>query len=265
MIDGISPPLSLALAGVTARAGVRAQIEWAASLRFRGVQLNAAAPDARPRDLGRSARRDLASILRRNELRCSGVDLWLPPEHLLDPAHSDRALGAIVDAIAFAGELAELTDGQAVLSLVLPSPGSPGVDAMFNAVREACTERGVRVADHRWPQWLATDKPSLKLIDTEGTPIGVGLDPAAIFIAEGPIGDPSVAAARLGHRVAAARLSDCNLVGRCAVGAPGGRLDRLAYSVSLMTAGYRGHLVVDLRGVPDQEAAAGAASRGIGA
>ena len=52
---------------------------------WQAVQLSAAMPGTRPRDLGSSARRDLQATLRRNELLAAGMDLWIPREHYIDP------------------------------------------------------------------------------------------------------------------------------------------------------------------------------------
>lgn len=258
MLPALDIPRSLALAGLTAPMGIRAQIEWAQSLGLRAVTLDAASPEARPRDLGRFARRDLASLLRRNELTFAGVDLWIPTEHLTDPARSDRAMAALLDAADFAAEMASLTAGVPLLSTVLPPPppAGPGNDPARDALRERAAARGVRVADHRWPQWISPEKPEHRITEPPESPIGVGIDPAAVFITQGPLGDPAAEVLRLGARIACARLTDVNATGRCAPGAPGGRLDVLAYSVALVTAGYRGHLAIDLRAVPDQAAAA---------
>lgn len=234
-------PLSLALCGLPDPTGLRAQIDWASGAGYRAVTLNAAAPESRARDLGRSARRDIAALLRRRELACAGLDLWLPPAHLTDPAHADRALTALLDAVDLAADLAELTDGDAVVSTVLPAPkDAPGVAA---ALLDRAAGRGAHIADHRWP--LAENEPP----PAPGAPIGVGLDPASMFIAEGKSCDPAAAVSRLAGAVISARLSDADNAGRCVPGSPGGRLDALNYCVALTTAGYPRRLVIDVRGL----------------
>lgn len=235
-------PLSLALLGLT-REGLRAQLEWAAAMGYRSVQLNAAAADARPRDMGRSARRDLAAVIRRLEMTCSGIDLFVPPAHLLAHEHADRAAGAVMAAIEFAADLAALTEGNATLSLELPGE-ERAADAVRQLVRHA-DARGVRLADHAWPAKWGLEG------DTRASPIGVGIDPAALLIAGA---EPSREVSRLGERVAAVRLSDISASGRVEPGT--GRLDLLTYGVSVITAGYPGRVVVDLRGIKDQEGAA---------
>jgi len=234
--------LSLALLGLT-HEGLRAQLEWVASLGYRAVQINAAAPDARPRDLGRSARRDLAAIIRRLELTASGVDLFVPPAHLTAPEHADRAFAAMMAAIDFTADLASLTQGSPVLSVELPSDDDArSVVATLTAHADA---RGVRLADHAWPAtWGLRDDPG-------AGPIGVGLDPAAVLLAGA---SPAKEAAKLGKRLASARLSDIAAAGRVEAGQ--GKLDLMTYSVSVITAGYSGFGIVDLRGIRDQANAA---------
>lgn len=262
-------PLSLALLGVAEPEGLRAQIEWAAKLhadrpgapdeasdeagRFRALQLNAAAPECRPRLLGRSARRDLAALLRRSELSCSGVDLFIPPDHLTDPAHSDRALSALLDAIDFAAEMAELTRGGPVLSTLLPDAedAAAPVNSALSALRERASSQGVRIADCRWP--LA------KRHEPADSPIGVGVDVAQVLLDGSILGDPAREVSRLGPRVVSIRVSDASASGRAEVGSRGGRLDVLALSVAAATGGYRGSAVVDVRGLRDAARGATAA------
>ena len=235
-------PLSLALFGLS-REGLRAQLEWAASLGYRAVQLNAAAADCRPRDLGRSARRDLAAVIRRLEMVCSGVDLFVPPAHLLATEHADRAVGAMMAAIEFAGDMAGLLEGGATLSVELPQADEAA--AVVRQLMKHADARGVRLADHAWPAKWGMEG------DLRTAPIGVGLDPAAVLLAGD---DASTEPARLGPRLAAVRVSDLAASGRVEPGT--GRLDLLVYGVSVMTSGYPGHGVVDLRGIKDQEGAA---------
>lgn len=264
----VSPiPLSIALAGLDPAAlgvsapvspddrggEVRALLSWARSQGARAVQLNAATPGLRPRDLDRSARRDLAATLRRHDLSCSGLDLWIPPEHLVEPGHMDRAVTSVLAAIDMAKELATLADGSVVtarptrsgiVSLVLPDALASEVAA---SISERAISRDVLIADHAWPP---RDNPP--------PAIAVGLDPAAILLRSE---DPVAAASRLGGRVASARLSDLArggggvAGGRIAPGARGGSLDALAYVIALATTGYPGHAVLDLRGVSNQAAA----------
>lgn len=238
----------------TAPHETRALIDWARASGFAAVQLNAAAPGIRPRDLDRSGRRDLAALLRRSDLACAGLDLWIPPEHFVSSAHVDRAVAAVFAAVELASELSLLAvDGKkspadrrgAALCLTLPA--SPPADVVA-AISTHAARHGVRIADHAWPIADPT---------ADASPwIGVGIDPAAVLSAGE---DPAALAARLGSRLAAARVTDVAAAGptagRIAPGAPGGRLDLLAYAASLTVAGYSGWAVLDLRGVPDQAAA----------
>ncbi len=241
MIDPGVPtiPLSLALAGLMSPTRLRDQVEWAASLGFRALQLNAAAPGTRPRELGRSARRDIAGMLRRNELSLSGIDLWIPPAHFLDPARADHAMSAVSEAIEFTSEMATLIGGNAVLSLALPADrdSSRGV---VRSLEDKCQSVGVRIADFTWPPAPLTEALS---------PIGVGVDPAGIFAAGRA--DPPAELLRLGGRLAAARLSDISSSGRVAPGE--GRLDLLSYVVAASTASGALPLVMDLRGFAEPE------------
>src|SRR5690606_31973157 len=87
-------PIAISLAGldqggappiVPWGAGARAAINWAAAAGWRAITLDATAPDTRSRALDNSARRDLASALRRAELAFAGLDLWIPAEHFTRP------------------------------------------------------------------------------------------------------------------------------------------------------------------------------------
>jgi sugar phosphate isomerase/epimerase len=254
-------PLGVALTGLRSPADgapmePRAALTWAASLGFRAVQLDASAPGVRPRELDRSARRDLAALLRRLELNFCGLDLWIPPAHLTEPAHADRAVSAALQAIELAADLSSLARSAGasggpggVVSIVLPASAPPDIiDPLLNRA-EACR---VRLADHAWPpdaRW--TGQPS-------AGPVGVGVDPAAVLIAGA---DPGRAVSGLGSPPASARLSDLSSAGRVAPGAPDGRLDELEYSVALVTSGYSREVVLDLRSLPDQDRAARAVLR----
>ncbi len=261
MVPRVSLPVSLGLAGFSPGGVVslRSQIEAAAGLGHRAVTLNAAAADGKPRDLGRSARRDLAALIRRHSMVCPGVDLWLPAEHLVQPANSQRAIEALVDAAEFAAEMAELTgatsggavSGRAVLSTSLLSPGVEGMGGVLDVLRDRATAAGVRVADHRWPRPAASEGGAEEPADS---PLGIGIDPAGMMLAEGPLADPGAAVSKFGRRVFGARLSDANTTGRCPVG--DGRVDVLGYAVALATAGYSGWAVVDVRGLRDSVAGA---------
>lgn len=243
------PELSLSLAGLAPdpgapwAAGPRAAIEWCAKAGFRAIQLDAAAAGIRPRELDRSARRDIAAVLRRGQLVLSGLDLWIPPEHLTDPSRSGRAIEAIAQAVELSSELTRLGAGPAaVVSVVLPPTLS---DEAKRGIANHAEQHGARIADHTLPAATTAPQP--------GSPIGIGLDPAALLLAGQ---DPAQTAARAGPALAAARLSDATMVGRAAWGQPGGRLDLTAYLAALAVGGYCRPLVLDLRGLHDQARAA---------
>jgi sugar phosphate isomerase/epimerase len=247
------PTLAVSLAGLERdsgapwAAGARAAIDWAAGAGFRAVQLDAAAAGVRGRDLDRSGRRDLAALLRRSQLALAGLDLWVPPEHFADPARSERAVAALTGAIELAADLARLVEGspQAAVSVVLPAALDDEIRA---AIEGAAQSRGTRLADHACHVGKA-DAPRSQ--PAPEAPLGIGIDPAALLLAGQ---DPAVAAAKAGAALVSARLSDASLVGRAPAGT--GRLDETAYLASLSVAGYGRPLVLDLRGVANQDAAA---------
>ncbi len=260
-VDGIAsvrPGLAVALVGLEP-AGVgrdaRSLLEWAHGRGFRAVQWNAAAAGARPRDLDRSARRDLAATLRRLELGLAGVDLLIPAAHYVEDGTADRALSAARAGVEFAAELAGLVGsaGAEVLTVTLPGAGAgAGVGEgeaarrgreVLGALVEAAERCGGRVADASWPA------PAEAM--EEESPVGVAIDPAAVLAAGAQV---DVEAARIGRRVFAARLSDTDAGGRTAAGE--GRLDVRAYVATLATIGFAGSVALDLRGVARQREAA---------
>jgi sugar phosphate isomerase/epimerase len=247
----VKPGLAISLAGLERDSaapwseGPRAAIEWSAATGFRAVQLDATAPGIRPRELDRSARRDLAALLRRLQLRLAGLDLWIPTEHFAEPARAERALDAVLSAIDLAAELSRLVEASAgpALSIILPAEPTP---AAIDAISNHAESRGVRIADH-----ALRDAPLLPA----PSPLGQGIDPAAHLLAGK---DPLAAITRSGALLHSARLSDSSVVTRTEIAAPGSRLDLLSYAATLGVAGYTRDLVVDLRGLRDQ---AGAAQR----
>ncbi|MHC4948182.1 MAG: hypothetical protein ACYTG1_07960 [Planctomycetota bacterium] len=206
----------------------RAALDALSARGFRRVQLDAARPGLRPRELDRSARRDLAAALRRRELAPAGLDLWIPPAHLVDPGHTDRAVRAVVEAIGLAADL-----GGVPVSLELP----PDADATaVAAITAESQRRDVPVADHALPA-------------ADGGPLSRGVDPAR-WLGAGE--DPVAAVHAAGDRLAAARLSDLDAGGRAVpAGGPGGRLDLLAYRVALSVCGFARPVVLDARGLAD--------------
>lgn len=237
--------LSLALGGLVGRSDLpvsgdpRTLIGWAGTLLCSGVQVDATAAGLRPRELDRSARRDLASVLRRAELSLSGVDAFVPLAHLSDPAHQDRAVHAIVAAIELCSELAMLgAGGGRVVSVTLPK--TAGADVL-SVICAAAERAGVVIADHQWP-----------VVERDQPLIGVGIDPSAVVLGGGV---PSEAPLKVGS-VAAARVSDLAAQGRVAPGSGDGKMDLLAYRIALDACGFRSMPVLDLRGLQDPEKAA---------
>ncbi len=239
------PPLSLALASLRLQGTVsdpRAPLEWASDTGFRWVTLDASAPGLRPRELARSARRDLAALLRRLELGFLGLDLWIPTSHFSDPTHTDRAVTAATAAIDLAADLASLTGGHRIISLTLPRGGDLSLTIRDTLLTHA-DARQATLADHTWPP--ADDAPP--------GPLGIGLDPAMVLLA----GDnPAKSAARLGSRLMLARLSDASEITRVEPGSSQGRLNELAYTIALATAKYIRPIVLDTRGLPEPAEAA---------
>jgi sugar phosphate isomerase/epimerase len=209
--------------GVTAMplGGGMAAFEAAAAMGLRGVQLDAADPSMRPRELGDSGRRDLAAALRRRGLVASGIDCLVPVERFADAAAVERAMDAVRGSIA----LAESLQGVPVC-VHLPR----GDGEVPRALRSEALRRGVPLADI-------------------GVPPDAGevcVDPAALLAASL---DVSSTVAGLSGRVAAARVVDLLRSGlRGPIGEPGaGRLDAMAYRLALELAGFRGLPVIDAR------------------
>lgn len=199
---------------------------------FRFVQLSAALPGMKPRDLDRSARRDVLARLRRIELVPAGIDLWVPPEHYADPEQADRAAGAVIDAIELAADL-----GRIPLSVRLPEGLDESLVQTWRARAETC---GLAIADHS---------------PTPHALLGAGIDPA-VLLAAGK--DPAlcVCAAK---SLTAARFSDFRDESRTTPGT--GRLDVLAYQVALVSRGFDSPLALDLRRVAEPRSALEVARR----
>lgn len=256
-------PLALSLAGLS-RVGaevLRGQLSLASGLGYRAVQLDASVAGLRARELDRSARRDLAALLRRNELRCCGLDLWIPPEHFMNPEQMERAIGAATATLELAADLSRLSLSAVVstarrgelgsVSLSLPKGLS---ESVRRTLEERATTCGVLIADHAWPARLDVSHES---------PIGIGLDPAALLLSGD---DPVQWASRLAGdrqaqreslpRLVTARATSASQVGRVSLGARESRLETMSYGVSLLTGGYDQAVIVDVRGVADPEQAA---------
>jgi sugar phosphate isomerase/epimerase len=242
---------SIGVAGPPGGEHVRGVIAWLAKAAVpgvRGVRIDATMSGIRPRELDRSGRRDLASLLRRNELRFGGVDVFVPPEHLVKADTVDRAMSSILGAIDLAADLAGLASGSvaartpasgggagvaATISLALSDKATPDV---VRSIADHAEGRGVRIANHAWP---IVEKGNAE------PAIGIGLD-AAVALAAGS--DPVMLAARLGARVVSVRIGDVGATGERAP--PGrGRLDVPALLATLASTGHAGSAVLDLRGL----------------
>ncbi len=244
----MSARLSLSLAGLSRAAdapwaaGPRAAIEWVARSGYRGIQLDVTAPGVRPREFDRSGRRDIATLLRRLGLNLSGLDLWIPSEHFVDPAHQARAVGAVESALELAADLRDASDWEPVVSIALPQKPDPSLRVQLAGLAD---KHGVPLADH------AVRVEDAGVLKSEG-PLGFGVDPAEVSRAGA---DVLRLVARLGDSLRAARLSDWNGTRRTVPGGRG-RMDLLAYSAALSVAGYSRQIVVDLRDLDDQARAA---------
>jgi len=228
----IPPPPPLAPTVAALDVAPRDAFSRLSSMGFRYVQLGALAPGLRPRDLGRSARRDLLATLRRREMTVSGLDAWIPAAHYVDPARSDRAVATLLEVIDLAGDM-----GPCPVSLTLPRDDDGSLPAELAPVRDAIAERastaGVAIADHGRP--VVADEC-----------LGVGVDPAA-WLADGA--DPSDAIVPHGSRLVSVRLVDLLTTGmRGPIGDPSdARLDVTAYRVALSVAAYTAPVVLDAR------------------
>ncbi len=214
----------------------RAAIDAIAQLGVRGITLDAARSGLRPRELGRSARRDLAALLRRHELEFTGLDLWVPPEHFTSASQSQRAIDAVGQALDMAGELALLVGGRsrAVVSVLLPTDLNAQARATMGDMAQ---QHGATLADHAL---LVDDQPM-----TPG--IGVGIDPV-FYLTDGT--SPAKAITRAAANLASARLSDTTAMGRCGIGAPGSKLDLTAYAGALIVSG-QDWVTLDVREMPE--------------
>ena len=69
-------------------------------------------------------------------MEASGLDLWLPADHLTQAEHVDRAVGAMLDAVELAGSL-----GRLPLSLAFSSEQEPPAPVL-NAVTDKALRHG---------------------------------------------------------------------------------------------------------------------------
>lgn len=203
-------PLSLADEPLS----VREAIASVAALGYRGAQLNAADPATRPRDLGPSARRDLAATFARHELACAGIDLFIPPSHFSDPAQQSRAFDAVIAAIGLGADL-----NRAPITLPLPDDlasglrqaiaseaGRLGVQVLIAPKLEAAkvgVNTGVGAAAAASSNATSASAQTLeRLIEP---PFAAFVDCAAVLAAQS---SPEALVSSLGERLGAVRVVD---------------------------------------------------------
>jgi len=226
--------LALSTLGVSQSAPPRSVIEWAARSGFRGILLDAARSGLRPRELDRSARRGIASLLRRLELDLGGVELWIPTEHYASPEHNERAINAACSAIDLAADLAGLTAADRTLTLTLPAEGA---DEAVETIAHAAHRAEVRLAN------AGKARGNASAGAPDGAPIGRCLDPRAIISgSEDPIEQVLASV----HAPAAARWAFSSR-------RPEEVADPLAYASALSIAGFQGSVALDLRDAIDPE------------
>ena len=224
----------------------KAALRVVAEQGFTAVQLDATLSGVRPRELGRTARRELAVYTKRLGLAITGLDFMIPNEHYRDPAHMERAADSAVAACGLAAEL-----GRVPVSLNIPADSADPMIA--ESIASAADQVGVCLAIHDEAQHAGL----VKWLDQQGASLlTAGLDPAALLLSRN---DPIKVAQSMGGRLGVARLSDARRgevdAGRVPVGR--GDLDLLAYRVSVDIAPLRrGPVVLDLRGLADPVAAA---------
>ena len=244
---------SLSLAGLTFPAGSphasianipRALFQWARSSGFRRVTLDGTMPTIRARELDRTGRRDLSSALRRVDLSFGGIDLLIPPNHLTNPIHQDRAFAAIREALDLAAELAALSgEGANPLVTVLAPPGLH--DAALAAIAQQTDGTPSLLALMTWPA---------PTISPGSTKLGWSFDPSRVLAAGL---DPAKELSRATSAPASLRMSDFDGISRCPIGK--GTLDVLGFTIAASIAAPATGFILDCSGMPDCEAAIAAA------
>jgi sugar phosphate isomerase/epimerase len=225
---------------------IREALARLSRLGYRGVQLAATDPETRPRDLSPSARRDLAAALARCELACSGIDLFIPPEHFTDGAFAARAFDAARDAIGLAADLGR---APVVLPDLDEAPGlreALAAEALHRGVRlavparsrDGATATGTRgePARQSMPQ-AASASPAARSAERLSEPLSACVDCAA-SLAAGERPDEAILA--LGSTLGAVRVVDLTRSGmRGPIGQRGeARLDVAALRVALDVVGF---------------------------
>ncbi len=207
-----------------------------AELRF--VQLSAAQPGMRPRELDGRARKDLIAALHRSGLMISGVDLFVPQRDWLDNQKIDRVVASVLASIAFAADIGRVP-------LCLSFPYRSIAKDVLDSVLTAADSHGVTLAIHgesdpqEFDLWLECHDENF---------IRAAIDPATVLATDH---DLNAMTAGLAGRLTVARLDDyaersvTDTGGRCNVG--DGSLDVTSYRVALSLATRLRHIVVELR------------------
>jgi hypothetical protein len=227
--------LSLALTGLPipdARERLAAAAEAAALAGIPALHLDATLPGIRPRELDRSARRDLVAIAKRHNLSLTGCDLFIPPAHFTSPQHQQRAADAVRQAITFAAELRALGASSAFVCIETaasaPKPTQPTIDpaALLIDLASHARDHGVTLCD----------------CTSDTSPLARGLDLAAILARSE---DP--AAAILSAQPACLRLADWNDRARVTFGEGRAHPASIVASASVAAPATLG--ILDFRGV----------------
>lgn len=234
-LASLQAPRAVSLTGLLDSEGevrdVRSALAAVSGWGFAGVVLDVTLPGLRPRELDRSARRDIAVQLRRLNLAFAGLDFFIPPSHFADPGHADRAVAAAVAAAELASELAKLTsDALFSMPTVMTDMGASPLSSVCDVIKQTSQRTGAAFADAHWPS-----KHHF-----------IAVDPAAMIFAGERNLHQTIAGIGI-ERVAAARLSDVTSLGRVPIGE--GSLDVTSYEVILQSIGYKGPLTLDLRGM----------------
>ncbi|MDG2021235.1 MAG: hypothetical protein P8J59_04735 [Phycisphaerales bacterium] len=247
------PGLGITLAPLAA--DPRAGLQAIRGLGIPGVQISASQKGTRPRDLDQSGRRDLLVSARRLELVITGVDAWLDPESLADPARVDDAVSALTEAIGLADDL-----GRVPVSTRFPGEGDA---AVIETALAAASRVGVRLMDHGVPprgvpvRALETRRAGGLIIPGETDEsvraiepptgdsiegLGIGIDPPSWLVAGLDCLDV------VGRGISALRLADLSRDGmRVPIGAPDGRIDGDALLIAARAAQFEGVPVIDAR------------------
>lgn len=205
-------------------------LAWLSEQDFGAVQLSAAQPGLRPRELDAGARRGLRERLRRLELEPSGIDLWIPLEHFEGAATMPRAVDAMHAAIGLAEFLGRIPVSG-------PMPRSElATEARVSILAEA-ERRGVTLVD-----FAVGAVP-------EG-PVRVGFD-LVTCLEQGA--RPIEAIARAGASLGAVRIGAIGTdAGRRPIVPGSAAAEELALlRTALELGGFRGIPIADARAWPD--------------